>query len=194
MLKFSKYYKTKIPKISMKEVSGKKGQVWVETVLYTLIAFALIGLVLGFAKPKIQELQDKTVIEQSIGIMEDIDLVFTEIIQGGFGNKRLIEIGIRKGSLKIDGITDEIIFEIEGKYTYSEPGLDIQQGNLIIHSEEKGKISFVNISRDYSIYNITYQEEDVSKIISKATTSYKLVISNQGKDAQDKTIINIELN
>ena len=33
-------------------VMKKEGQVWVETVVYTLIAFVLIGLVLSFAKPK----------------------------------------------------------------------------------------------------------------------------------------------
>ena len=41
---------------------GVNGQVWVETVTYTLIAIVMIGLVLSFAKPKIEELQDKTII------------------------------------------------------------------------------------------------------------------------------------
>ena len=35
---------------------GIRGQVWVETVVYTLIAFIMIGLVLGVAKPKIEKL------------------------------------------------------------------------------------------------------------------------------------------
>ena len=179
----------------MKERSGKRGQVWVETVLYTLIGFTLIGLVLGFAKPKIQELQDKIIIEKSIEMMENIDLAFTEIIQGGAGNKRLIEVGIRKGILRINGLDNKIVFEMEGKYLYSEPGEEIQEGNLRITSDEKGKISYINISRDYSNYDLTYQGRDESKILRKATTAYKLIISNQGKDeVSGKTIINIELN
>jgi uncharacterized protein (UPF0333 family) len=36
---------------------NKRGQIWVETVVYTLIALVMIGLVLAFAKPKIEELQ-----------------------------------------------------------------------------------------------------------------------------------------
>ena len=56
----------------MKKKRGKKnGQVWVETVIYTLIAFSLIAAVLAFVKPKIDELQDKAIIEQSIGMIKE---------------------------------------------------------------------------------------------------------------------------
>ena len=40
-------------------MNKKRGQVWVETVIYTLIALALIGTVLAFVKPKVEEMQDK---------------------------------------------------------------------------------------------------------------------------------------
>ena len=50
----------------MKRGFGSKGQIWVETMVYTLIAFALIGIVLMFVKPKIEEIQDTSIIEQSI--------------------------------------------------------------------------------------------------------------------------------
>ena len=171
----------------------KRGQIWVETVIYTLISFALIGLVLAFAKPKIEELKDKAIIEQSIEMMEDIDLVMTEIIQSGIGNKRVIEINLRKGDLNIDCTDDKLSFEFEGKYIYSEPGENLQQGNLIIRTEELGNLALINITRDYSDYNLTYQGEENAKIISKAATPYNFVISNVGKDENDEIIINIEL-
>ena len=172
---------------------NKRGQIWVETVIYTLIAFVLIGLVLAFAKPKIEELRDKAVLEQSIEMMEDLDLIITEVIQAGAGNKRVIKIAIRKGDLRLDGSSDKLLFEFEGKYTYSEPGENIQRGNLVIITEEVGKLSFVNITRNYFDYNITYHGEDNLKIISKTATPYNLVISNSGKDVNDKTVIDIEL-
>ncbi len=171
----------------------KRGQIWVETVVYTLIAFTLIGLVLSFAKPKIEELRDKSILEQSIGMMEDLDLVMTEVLQAGIGNKRVIEVVIRKGNLKLDGNLDQLLFEFEGKYIYSEPGESIQKGNLIIITREVGKLGFINITRDYSDYNITYGGKDNVKIISKAATSYNFVISNSGKDSDGETVINIEL-
>ena len=87
---------------------NKKGQIWVETVVYTLIAFTLIGLVLTFAKPKIEEIQDKGLIEQSIKVLDDIDLIIKTL--GGSGNQRLIMLGISKGTLNIDGKNDRLFF------------------------------------------------------------------------------------
>ena len=169
---------------------NKKGQVWIETVIYTLIAFVMIGLVLAYAKPKIEELQDKAIIEQSIALVKDIDSLI--LTMGGPGNQRTFELGIKKGVLKIDGVKDLIVFEIESKHTYSEPGIDISDGNLIIHTEKRGKFNIVNLTRDYSEkYNITYQGKDELKSLGKASVSYNLLISNKGGD---KTVIDIEVN
>lgn len=168
---------------------NKKGQIWVETVIYTLIAFVMIGLVLAYAKPKIEELQDKAIIEQSIAMVKDIDNVIQEIAQKGPANQRIIELGIKKGVLKIDGVNDKIVFEVESKHIYSEPGTDISNENLIIHTAKSGKS--VNLTRDYSEeYNITYQGKDELKSLSKASIPYKLLISNKGGD---KTVIDIEV-
>ena len=41
--------------------NSRRGQVWVETVIYTLIGIALIGLVLAILTPKIKEFRDGTV-------------------------------------------------------------------------------------------------------------------------------------
>jgi len=169
----------------------KKGQVWIEALIYTLIAFAMIGIVLAIVKPKIEELQDKAIIEQSIVMVKDIDAKIMEITQMGPGNQRLIILGIKKGILKIDGGNDKIIFEIEGKHTYSEPGVNVFDGNIIIHTEKRGEFNKVTLTRDYKEeYNITYQGKDELKSITKAPTSYKLSISNKGGD---KTVIDIEI-
>ena len=57
----------------------KKAQVWVETVIYTLIAFIMIGTVVTFAKPKIEEIQDKVILEQSLKLINDINTVILDI-------------------------------------------------------------------------------------------------------------------
>ena len=171
----------------------KRGQIWVETVIYTLIAFVLIAAVLTFVKPKIDELQDKTIVEQSIGMVKDIDSTVMEIVQGGSGNKRKIEISIRKGSLKIDSPNNQIIFEIESRYVYSEPGKDIPDGNLIISTEEFGDKTLVKVKRIYDNYNITFGGEEEVKTLSKASTSYNLFFTNKGK-LGDKWQIDVSLN
>ena len=50
-----------------------KAQIWVETVIYTLIALAIMGLLLALIKPTIEEKKDKAVIEQSKLILDDIN-------------------------------------------------------------------------------------------------------------------------
>ena len=175
----------------------KKGQVWIETVIYTLIAFVMIGLVLAFARPKISEIQDNVIISQSIKMIEDIDSTILNIQSGGQGNKRILEIGIKKGTLKIDGGNDKIIFEVETGQAYSEPGNEIEEGNLNILTQTHGSAYNVTITRDYSTsHDIHYQGQNEVGIISKAPSPYKISITNEGtvtEETEIKTEINFEV-
>lgn len=159
----------------------KRGQIWVETVIYTLIAFVMIGLVLAYAKPKIEDLQDKAIIEQSIAMMKELDQTLTTM--GGAGNQRILEIGIKKGNLKIDGFNDRIIFNMESKHEYSdiEATIPIRDGNVNITTVELGSVNNVTLIMFYDeSYNITYVEDDILKTISKSPVSYEILISNKG--------------
>ncbi|MBT4376114.1 hypothetical protein HOD29_01950 [archaeon] len=159
----------------------KKGQVWVETVTYTLIAFVMIGLVLSFAKPKIEELQDKAIIDQSIKMIKDIDSVLQDVGEGAIGNKRKVEISLKKGSLEVSPPNNTFIFELQGKYVYSQIGEDYKEGNLVIRTEETGKYNPVSIKSNYTKrYNLTYQNGNERKIITKSPTPYNLFITNKG--------------
>lgn len=180
--------------LSILKRKKRTGQVWVETVVYTLIAFAMIGLVLSFARPKIEESKDKAVIEQSIQIMEEIDAE-VQLIRDVPGNKRLITLYLKRGAMTFDGADDKMFFDLETEYKYSESGQIIEQGNLKIQSFEKGKFNDLNITRDYKDdeINITYSGEEIQKIISAATTPYKIFISNKGEDLEKKTIIDFEI-
>jgi len=172
---------------------NKKGQIWVETVVYTLIAFTLIGLVLAVAKPKIEEIQDKGIIEQSISVLNDIDIIIKTL--GSSGNQRLILLKINKGVLNIDGENDRIFFQLDSRYEYSEPGQNVTSGNILIQTKDLGKINEVTLIKDYyGEYNITFQNTQELGKISKASTPYKLLIVNRGTDNLGKTIINLEVN
>lgn len=174
-------------------IKNKKAQVWIETVIYTLIAFVMIGLVLTYAKPKIEEIQDKAIVEQSLEIIENIHAIILSIVQGGAGNTRLIEINLKKGALKIDGENNKIEFELESTYAYSQPGETINYGNIDIMTKEKGEINLILLTKDYDgEYNIKYDGEDILKTLSKASTPYKIYFSNKGEDG-GRIIINIEI-
>lgn len=168
---------------------NKKGQIWVETIIYTLIAFVMIGLVLFFAGPQIGKAQDKAIVEQSVTIMQDIDSLISSI--GVPGNKRLIELEIDKGTLKIDGTNNKLIFEIQSEYIYSQPDENISQGVITVNTDQKGDFSIVLLSLDYAgVYNITYEYKEELKSLGKSSTPYKLFISNKGGDP---TNINFEI-
>jgi len=172
----------------MVKTENRKAQIWVETVIYILIAFVMIGLVLSFVRPKIEELRDKAVIDQTVELINTLDGVFSEIIVPG--NKRIVEISIKKGSLTFDTENDSLIFEIDSSYIYSEPGETILIGNINATTVEKGKYNHVTLTRDYSTqYNLTYKGGETQKILSKATVPYKMVITNSGEDSSGRTLI-----
>ena len=164
--------------------SKKKGQVWIETVTYTLIAFVLIGLILAFVKPKIDELQDKALIDQSINVLKQIDFVINEVYQEGVGNKRMIEIGLKEGQITFNSTNDSISFFFEGKYMYSEPGLQYKEGSFDVLTSKLGSTYKVLIKKEYPNFNLTYFGKEDSKALSKSTTPYELFISNKGGTSQ----------
>jgi len=167
----------------------KRGQVWVETLIYTLIAFVMMGIVLYFATPKITQAQDKAIIDQTVKVMEDINTVITTI--GIPGNKRLVEITIKKGDFKIDSIENKIIFEIESKYQYSEIGDAIEYGGILATTEQKGDNYFITLVSDYSnSYNLTYTSQNIIKTLTQSATAYNLFITNNGGDP---VVIDFEL-
>lgn len=169
---------------------NKKGQVWIETVTYTLVAFILIGLVLAFAKPKIEELQDKAVIEQSMNVLKEMDKVVNEIYENGAGNKRKLEVGLKKGDIKINSTGDSITFIFEGRYIYSEPGQPYKEGSLDILTTELGTNYEVTIKRQFENINIKYFDEEETKTITASSTPYMIFIENKGGSTP---VINFEV-
>lgn len=171
-----------------------KGQVWIETVIYTLIAFVIIGMVLAFAKPKIEELQDKSIIEQSISMLEEIDGILDDIQAGGPENKRELVVGLKKGDLIINGTGDMLVYEIKSDYMYSEPGIEFEKGNLIIYNQQVGDVNRINITAKYKDkYDIKWEGKDESKLLTKTSNEYKLFITHKGFNEDNKIKVNFEV-
>jgi hypothetical protein len=176
----------------IKRDKNRKAQVWIETVIYLLIAFIMIGLVLGFVKPKIEEIKDKSILEQSVEIMGEIDNTITTI--GSPGNKRIVEIGLKKGELTIDSEYDVLEFQMDSMYLYTEPGEKIQIGTVVAETTKKTRDNRVVLSANYTeSYNITYNNDEESKTLTKAAVSHKLIITNKGYDSKGRTNIDFEL-
>jgi len=175
-----------------KEEKSKKAQVWIETVIYLLIAFLMIGMVLSFVRPKIEELKDKSIIEQSEEILNTLDN--TILTMGVEGNRRIIDLGIKKGEFTFNSEEDLIEFETESLYVYTEPGQKVQIGKIVAETKKKTRDNIVILTSNYTdSYNLTYKGREESKKLGRSSVPYKLILSNEGEDSLGRTIINIDL-
>ncbi|MBU1136530.1 MAG: hypothetical protein KJ559_03405 [Nanoarchaeota archaeon] len=159
----------------------KKSQVWIETVIYTLIGLAIIGMLLAIIKPQIEKEKDKLIIEQSLNMLNKIDSEIQEIINYGAGNSRAIEVQIKKGKLIIDSNENSVKFNMKSKYQYSQIGDEIEVGNVIVKTEKSGSDYDVLLKLSYSYVDITYKKEDEIKTYNPASTPHKIKITNQGE-------------
>lgn len=168
---------------------NKRGQVWVETVIYTLIAFVVLGGVLAFAKPKIEELQDESTIEESVNMLEQIDQTINEI-SPTTGNRRKVTLSINKGNFQINSPQDKITFNMETSYQYSEPGQTIEQGPVKIKNNQVGETYRLNATLEYEDYNITWSGQEETELLTSSPTEYQIFVTNEGQNpsSQKKTI------
>jgi hypothetical protein len=169
----------------------KRGQIWVETALYTLIGLVLIGLVLGFVNPKINESRDRLLVQQTIDSLNKID----EGINIGSGNVRVGFISVKQGSLFIHPESDTIVFELDQlSKPYSEIGRVVEIGRVKAFSDQGQKYASVNLTLDYSgIFDLKYKGLDETFKLSSAPAPYKLTISNEDVGDLDLDVIDISV-
>lgn len=161
----------------------KKGQVWVETVIYTLIGLSLIGLVLAILTPKINESKDRALIDKTIESLNLLDTKINEVLQAP-GNKRKVELEIKKGDFFIDTTNNKLGFIIENsKSKYSEPGETINVGRISLVTTELSKNYQVALEISYN-HDITFDDVDSvdAKKFSAASVPYSIFIENKGFD------------
>lgn len=170
----------------------KRGQVWVETVIYTLIGLTIIGILISVSLPKINQISDKAVISQTINSLNDIDSQIGKILIAA-GNKREINLMIKKGEYTINSLDNEIYYVLKGtNLLYSEVNQTGKQGDLeIITRQRNGKYD-VYLYLKYDNLNLIYEGKEINKTLTEAPTSYKLLIENNGK-VGGTTQINMKL-
>jgi len=161
----------------------KRGQVWVETVIYMLIGLSLIGLVLTYVLPKINEQKDRGAIEQTIVSLSKMDDKINEVIDRGQGNKRIVEFGIRTGELTIDPQNNQIVFSLAGlTKPYSEPGISVPVGRIVVKTTETKTSNSVTLTMDYSkvLAQINFDGGTETRKFTGSATPYQFSIENKG--------------
>lgn len=167
---------------------NRRGQVWVETVIYTLIGLAVIGILLAVSKPKIEQMKDKIIIEQSIKSLNEISTRVYDV-QIAPGNKRVLDLKVSKGTFYINATSNQIGWIMESNYKYSEVGKEVNLGNMRVKTIEGGPY-VVEMWMNYSI-NISNNGREDYMSYEQSPTLYKLTIENNGKVG---TLTNVDLN
>jgi len=168
----------------------KRGQIWVETVIYTLIGIAIIGIVLAIASPKIQAKKDEVIIEQAIESLGNIDdKIYT--VQNAVGNRRSIDLKVGKGKVIVDMDKDTISWVIESESQYSEPDQVVPLGRINVTTIESSPWT-VTLTTSYGV-EILYNGKVTGIIeLDSAPTPYNLLLENEGVlEATGKLKINL---
>lgn len=173
-----------------------KGQIWVETVIYTLIGVVLIGLVLAFAVPYIEEQKDRKIFDDTINALNQIDNSIEEVRRMGPGNQRQVDFLISEGKLVFDfDQGNNLSFELpESKYAASEIGrgadrdqgvfIDVPGTNLRMKTEIIGNEEYdVLVVREFAdTVDLKFDGEDVYTEFDKSAGAYRFIVENLGRD------------
>ena len=167
----------------------KRGQVWIETVLYTLIGLALIGLVLAFATPRINEAKDRLAVEQAIESLNALDEKINAVSIAP-GNVRFVDFTLKRGELHFLPAPENkirfILFELTKPY--SEPGSVIRQGRLDLVTTEEQKGSSINLTIDYGSLILTVNDGGTEPVkFNPASLPYRFSVKSTAVNQVDIT-------
>ena len=117
--------------------------------------------------------------------MEEINQKINEVRVSPGGQRKII-LHIEKGTLTINASADMITWGIGSTYKYSEPDLQIQEGNLNITTTANNPWD-VTISLPINT-NITYNQDETSREFRETSTSYEIVIKNEGTNIDFRNV------
>jgi|SRR3989344_5556269 len=169
----------------------KKSQIWVETVIYTLIGLTLIAIVFSIATPQIQIIKDKSVISQTA---DSLLVLNKELLSVGdvSGNVRIVQFKTTKGSLTIDETNDTIFYVLEDTSAkFSEPGVSVVDGDITYLTQSRGRRYTVKLLLAYDTFDISTSGQG-SNVLSSGGVTHKIRIENLGfNQTSGKTMIGI---
>lgn len=177
-------------------LNSKRSQVWVETVVYTLIGLTIIGIVLSMALPQIEKSKDKALIEQTITALNILDKKISEVEQAS-GSIGVVDFSMSKGKLEIDAGTDTIRYVLEDtKLELSEIGEGVKQGNIMLKTEKMPARFKITLTMEYPSLNITNKNENTEgiKTLQAGTTPYRIIMENkETSSTQENTNIEFSI-
>jgi len=161
----------------------KLAQIWMETLLYTVVGLAIIGAVLSFAIPKLEQNKERAIISEQISTLKILDALVLDLANAPAGNTRIYSVSIDRGVLTIDGVKNAIYFSIpEIGVKYSEESVVVRDGRVSVLTSSAGKKKYkIDLSMSYDIFgiNITTDRQEGIMEFTPAPTPYILQIARE---------------
>jgi hypothetical protein len=157
----------------------KRAQIWVETVIYTLIGLVIIGAIVAISTPKIAQMSDKIIIEQATDSLNKINEQFRNTLTY-HGSQMELFVSVKKGEYTIDSLNNYVYYTLSDTgLKYSELNQQFKEGYVsILTTQLPSKKYSIRLLLNYSTFNITYGSKDSNKIFTAAPTPYRLLILN----------------
>lgn len=167
----------------------KKAQVWVETVIYTLVGLAILGILIVSVRPKIKQMQDESLIEQAMDSLLKINSKIYEA-SSTKGTRTRFDLKIGGGKFVIDGINDKIYWGIDSSLQYSEENIPIDVGIIKVTTTADDPW-YIEMDLFYN-FDIKFNGIDETKEFYEGTTPYSVTIENLGAGSSSKITLNFE--
>jgi type II secretory pathway pseudopilin PulG len=164
-------------------MKSKIAQVWIETVIYTLIGLSILGLLIAVATPKINQMVDKSTLVNSFDSLNTLNEQIRDTMTAA-GNQREILLTVKKGEYNIDGNRSFFSFVLKNSnFKYSEIGVTFKQGDINVLTTDRGNKKYdVLFFLNYSSFNITYDNKNILKQLTASPNGYNLIIQNKGNN------------
>jgi uncharacterized protein (UPF0333 family) len=159
--------------------SQKRGQIWIETAIYTLIGLTAIALLLMIINPRIEKIRAESALEDTKDAMNELDVLIRELSQKAQGNVRIYNLKLGRGRLTLNSSNNSIIYElIDTNLKYSEPGIIVPDGRFNLLTKEYGSSYNIYVRLDYDDINLTYRGLETNYIFQQGSVPYKIMIEN----------------
>jgi len=164
-------------------LKGKKADIWISTVLYTLISLAIIGTLLGVVRPRIDEMRDHYLIDQTIGALNQIDKTVTSV-KTAQGMRLPVEFQLSRGILIFNTTSKIIQWSLpDSRYQYSETGFPVSIGKLSLKTSNTSSDRWnILVQLNYSDIIFTVNNQSIPKTYQSSSRVYSIWAENKGTD------------
>lgn len=168
----------------------KKGDIWISAVLYFGLGIVVITILLSAGLPVINKLRDKNIAVQTKNSFQVLDTNIREVIKGGPGTQRVLDLELKKGQFLIS--ENKVKWSYDSKVYLSQPSDSCDSDDDIWVSEGNVKVCTMKKGSNYEI-SMVLKYEGLAVVTSTETISGvgRIIVRNNGINADSKITVGI---